>query len=678
MILRRLLLLCCLSVCFHGMLIAQEHCYETTRQKGIQLYNQGEYAAAYKNFEAAKMCTDLPSNNDLDSWLEKCIIVVKFSVKSLSFDASGSEEQCVEVTTNAKSFRVGSTPSWCKVTQQGKTLVVSCEDNFAVAPRETKVSVTAGGKTSSFEVVQRSADLEMDFQPERLEFSSKQETQRVLVSTNALEWQIGSVPSWLIAERKADTLFVASSANPSSSLREDEVVLTVGEERFPLSVRQLPGDTVISVNYPELVFPAEAKSERVKVSSNVKNWKAEPSEKWLGVTVENDSVTVFTSENTSLFSRHGMVRFRAGQRTCEVVVHQSPHVSNFVKPVSDLQNIGESNKESITVSSIPSDLRVYIDDTIARYTPFTHHVDYEHHSLLMGFERRDCFFNDKQEDIVFKPGLRFANFTLSSPKVIGLMSGFVSTNTVGAYAHVQMSTPFVKEFGADSLGMGGYHATFGAVYQPIPYAGVFGGFGMGAYQGHPHVGIDFEAGVMGFYKNLMLSMGFHTSRLDATQKRTAFLFGIGGYLKRYYDPVLGYCSSDSRRWWSLNYVFRPSQKGKGVMFGDLGKEKMRAYIKAMYLHPSDLVKSVDASAGVVFTPVNGIIDMTLGVGAAVNVQGLDNRFQGIAAELGAILNIWRFPVTFMLHESDLFGERHLYVDFGIGFHLGEFNRFSYK
>ena len=113
MILRRLLLLCCLSVCFHGMLIAQEHCYETTRQKGIQLYNQGEYAAAYKNFEAAKMCTDLPSNNDLDSWLEKCIIVVKFSVKSLSFDASGSEEQCVEVTTNAKSFRVGSTPSWC-------------------------------------------------------------------------------------------------------------------------------------------------------------------------------------------------------------------------------------------------------------------------------------------------------------------------------------------------------------------------------------------------------------------------------------------------------------------------------------------------------------------------------------------------------------------------------------
>ena len=612
------------------------------------------------------------------TWLKKCVIVVKLSVKTLDFKASGSEEQCVEVNTNAKSFKVGNTPSWCKVTQQGKTLYVSCEDNVAVVSREAKVTVTAGGQSSFFEVVQRSADLEVDFQPDHLDFSSKPETQRVLVTTNALEWQIGTVPTWLIADRKADTLYLASSANNSSSFREGEVVLNVSGEAFPLNVRQLPGDTVISLNEQEIVFPCEAQSSRLKVTSNIKTWKAEPSEKWIGVTVENDSVTVFASENMTLFSRHGLVRFKAGQRSCEVMVHQAPHVSNFVKPISELQSIGESSKESILVSSVPSDLRVYIDDSIARYTPFTYHVDYEHHSLLMGFERRDCFFNDKQEDIVFKPGLRFAEFTFSSPKMIGLMSGFVSANSFGAYAHVQMSRPFVKEFGADSIGLGGYHATFGAVYQPIPYVGVYAGFGVGACQGLPHVGIDYEGGVMGFYKNFMLSMGFHTYRLNATQKRTAFLVGFGGYLKRYYDPALGYCSSDSRRWWSLNYVFRPAEKGKGVMFSDLGKEKLRAYLKAMYLHPSDSIKSVDASAGVVFTPVNGIIDFTLGVGATVNVQGMDKPFQGLNAELGAILNIWRFPVTFMLHEANLFGERHLYVDFGVGFHLGEFNRFSYK
>ena len=373
----------------HGMLLAQEHCYETTRQKGIQLYNQGEYAAAYKNFEAAKLCTDLPASNDLDSWLEKCVIVVKFSVKSLSFDASGSEEQCVEVTTNAKTFKVGPTPSWCKVKQQGKTLVVSCDDNLAVSSREAKVSVTAGGKTSSFEVTQHAADLEVDFQPESLVFSSLQETKKVVVTTNALDWQIEAVPSWLVAERKADTLYVASSVNASSSAREDEVRVMVSGESFPLSVRQLPGDTVIAVSQQEMVFPSEPKSTRLKVTSNINTWKVEPSVKWLGVTVEHDSVTVFASENTTLFSRHGVVRFKAGQRTCEVEVHQAPYVSNFVKPVSELQSIDESSKEVITVNSIPSDLRVFIDDSIARYTPFSYHVDYEHHSLLMGFERVD-------------------------------------------------------------------------------------------------------------------------------------------------------------------------------------------------------------------------------------------------------------------------------------------------
>ena len=112
MTLKRLLFLAGLLLFFNGMLFSQENCYERLKQKGIELYNQGEYKEAAKKFEAAKFCADLPGQNDLDTWIKKCVIVVKLSVKSLSFDASGSEEQSVEVNTNAKSFRVGSTPAW--------------------------------------------------------------------------------------------------------------------------------------------------------------------------------------------------------------------------------------------------------------------------------------------------------------------------------------------------------------------------------------------------------------------------------------------------------------------------------------------------------------------------------------------------------------------------------------
>ena len=62
-------------------------------------------------------------------------------------------------------------------------------------------------------------------------------------------------------------------------------------------------------------------------------------------------------------------------------------------------------EETILVTSCPSNLRVYLDDDEVKYTPFTCPVDYEHHSLTMGFERREFFFNDNQKDIAIEPGL---------------------------------------------------------------------------------------------------------------------------------------------------------------------------------------------------------------------------------------------------------------------------------
>ncbi len=679
-----LFLLCVLS------LHAQENCYETQREKGIQLYNQGDYAAAKKNFEAAKTCTDVKSNNDLDAWIEKCVIVVRLSVRKLEFAATGGEEQCVEVTTNAKSFRTSYVPSWCKVTQQGKMLYVSCQDHFDVSPRADKITILSGGKTVSLEVSQRSADLEMDFDPEELEFSSRVETLKVKVSTNAPDWAVETAPSWLVAARRDDTLIVTSTQNASSDLRTAELNLSASGQLFPLPVRQLPGDTVVTVNKKELLFPSEGDALQLRVSGNVAGWQVASPDNWINVQRQADSVRVVALENPSVFSRHGIVRVSCGNRSAEVKVHQSPHVSPFTMPESELGSFQEANKESIEVRSEPSDLRVYVDDNTVRYTPFSYHVDYEHHSLRMGFERREYLFNDKQQDVVFSPGMRFAMLTMDGSRYYGLMTGFAGKKSFGAYSHFMLSKPLLKEFAADADTCSGYHFVVGPFYRPIPYVGLYAGLGAGVYGRFdesrpwlPTAGIDYELGVMGFYKNLSVSLGFYGSRQPGGNRYNALLFGVGGYLKRYYDERFGYCASDSRRWWSLNYVTRPAVKGKGVMFGDLGKEKARAYIKSMYLyedpsHAVDTLRSVEASAGILFTPVNGLIDVCLGVGAEVNIQGLEKRFQGIGVEAGVIMNFWRFPITVMLHESDLLETKRLYVDLGIGFHLGEFKRCSYK
>lgn len=647
------------------------------------MYNQGDYSAAYKNFEAAKLCTDLPANNDLDSWMEKCTIVVRLSQRSLAFDATGGEEQSVEVSTNAKTFRVGNTPDWCKVSQQGRILYVSCEDNFDIAPREAKIAITAGGKTAVLEVTQKSADLEMEFVPDPVVFSSEMETMMVGVTTNASDWSVETTPAWLIAERKEDTIRLACSKNSSPNIRETEVIIVASGQQFPLQVRQLPGDTLVVLDSKELVFPQKGSEARIHVTSNMSGWTVKASDPWIEVRRKQDSVIVTALENTSLFSRHGYVRFFLGSRTSEVPVHQAPYVSNFVMPESELKCISEINQETILVSSIPSDLKVYFDDTIAMRTPFTCNVDYEHHSLRMGLERREYLFNDMQKEIVFAPGLRFAQITFTAPKNIGLRTGFVSANLFGAYGHFQASRPLVKEFVNDSIMPDGYHFIVGPVYQPIQYLGIYAGVGVGFHNGAqtagmPNINVDFEGGVMGFYKNATISMGFRTTRWGFNKRRTTFVFGLGGYLKRYYDKDLGYCSSDSRSWWSLNYMTRPAQNGFGLMASDLGSEKLRTYVKAMYLHPQDTVKNLAATVGFVFTPVDGLIDLTVGAGADFNVAGSQRSYPSVEAELGFIINLWRFPLTVMLHEADLFHERRLFVDFGIGFHFGNFNKSTYK
>ena len=682
-------LLLAVFVLFGSMtLLAQENCYETQRAKGIKLYNQGEYAAAYKNFEAAKLCTDLPSGNDLDEWLDKCTIYVRVTPKKLTFFATSNERQCVEVSTNAKSFKVGNVPAWCRVTHDSKTLYVDCDDNFTVSSRSARLSITAGGKTALIDLVQEAADLEVNIDPETLSFPSIEETKTVSVSTNASEWKVESYPDWVVVQKESDGLEVKSVPNVSPKSRQGLVMISVAERQFPISVSQVPGDTLIEVGKHELVFSNVESDATIAVTSNMSHWDVETSDGWIEAEGKGNSIKVSVTENPSLFSRHGYVRVSVGKHFCDVMVHQRPFVSNYEKPMSEISSVDASNKETINVTSFPSELRVYLDDSIVKFTPFTCQVDYEHHSLTVGNERREFFFNDNQNGIVFEPGMRFAAITLAPRTAWGMMAGFVSANSFGAYTHFQVAKPLAKDFVSGGEDLSGYNLTFGAVYQPrqFPYVGAYAGLGAGAYVMQPHIGLDYEAGLMGFYKNAMLTMGFHRSRMNSTVNKTSFVLGVGGYLKRYYDPKYGYCASDSRRWWSANYMFRPATGAKGLMFSDLGKEKARAYVKALYSKSLDSIttsRDVDLSFGVVFTPVNSIIDLCAGIGADVAFMSESNDFKGVGfhgleAELGVILNVWRFPITVMLHESDLLKNRKLYVDFGFGFHFGDFKKNSYK
>ncbi len=660
--------------------------YHYFHEEAVKLKNEGKLDEAKEKFKRIKVICKggIPESNDLDKMIRECT-TISLSESSLQFDAQKSQTKHVNVRVNAESFKVSSNSTWCKVGKKGNTVSVSCDDNANPNPRSASISVSADGKTVSIGVSQHGGLLEFEAHPNEVHFSKDSEIVGISITTNADSWRVDSIPNWIECQSSDTVLYLRSMENNLAYIRKDTLFVVVMDEFFPIAVSQAASDTTISVNREELVFPCTEAEDRLVVNSNLNQWKVSSSNDWIQVVAEKDAVKVKVSPNESLFSRHGWVRLDLGKRFCVVPIHQYAFASNPPVLTSEIKTDVTSSKGPVEVKSVPSDLKVTIIDdageSSVRYTPFDMPVDYGHYSLQMGFERREVFANEQQQNVVFEPGLRFAMLTWAPANAVGMMSGFVGAKSFGAYAHVQANTPIVTDFYSDKPGLAGYNLTIGPVYRPnqFPYIGAYAGIGMGGYVSEPHYGLDYEGGVMGFYKNVMITMGFHTSRINSTVKKTSFMMGVGGYLKRYYDSDLGYCASDSRRWISVNYVFRPSEKGKGIMVGDLGKNRARAYIKALYLTPdgtsdSLAVRSVEGSVGVVFTPVNSLIDLCIGASATANITGLENRFQGIGVEVGTVINIWRIPITIFLHESDVLGDRHLRVDFGFGIHLGEFGK----
>ena len=666
--------------------------YNYFHDEAMRLKNEGKLNEAKEKFKKIKVICQggIPEDNDLDRMIRECT-TISLSENNLEFDASGGKSVNVKVRVNAKSFTSNSNAKWCKVGKKGNVVSVSCDKNKSPYQRSASVSITADGKTVSLDVSQNGGRLEFEVQPDSIHFSRQGETVAVSVVTNAVSWQVVHAPDWIEYESNDSILLLTTKQNHLARVRASTVFIEALEEEIPIEVFQAASDTMLSVDRREMAFPCKESKDYFVVESNMGQLQVQPSEDWIYASIENDTVRVHVESNELLFGRHGRISVGAGSRFCNVQIHQYAFSSIPPNLVPELSIDDESSEDSITVKSVPSDLKVIVIDdggeSKIKYTPFEMPVEYGHYSLQMGFERREVFANEQQQDVVFEPGMRFATITWSPLTTLGMMSGFVGAKSWGAYAHFRASMPPVTEFVDGNRELDGYNIAFGPVFRPnrFPYVGAYGGVGIGGYVGETHVGLDYEAGVMGFYRNFILSMGFHTSRMSSSMQRTSFSIGVGGYLKRYYDPQLGYCASDSRRWTSLNFVFRPSEDGKGLMVGDMGKERVRLYAKALYLTPDpssdsvrvvneEKIRNVEAGLGIIFTPVNGIIDLCLGASGAVNISGKENSFQGIGVEVGTILNLWRFPITVFLHEADLFGERHLCVDFGIGFHLGEFEK----
>ncbi|HIZ87629.1 MAG TPA: BACON domain-containing protein [Candidatus Coprenecus pullistercoris] len=109
---RRLVFLAATLMC--SFVATAQSCYHSTRQQGISCYNDGDYNIAIDCFNAAKLCPDKPSSDDLDTWISKCRTKIREKEEAAAAAAAAAEMkrkaymdiQSVEILNTDENYEV--------------------------------------------------------------------------------------------------------------------------------------------------------------------------------------------------------------------------------------------------------------------------------------------------------------------------------------------------------------------------------------------------------------------------------------------------------------------------------------------------------------------------------------------------------------------------------------------
>ncbi|GHB36265.1 BACON domain-containing protein [Mongoliitalea lutea] len=225
----------------------------------LEWTTEANYFFEKRDFEnAATLYENVLKENPNDELariqLEKCraeLISLKLSKNSLSFSAKGGSVD-VLVTTNASSYSIISTPSWCKASINNYGVLIVCEDNSALTQREGQVIIQAEGKKEQINILQEGKvpDIEISLSKTGFIFEGEKETKEVIrVLTNASSYSIVNLPSWIKIERKvADSFIIVCLENNTTAQRRGSFQIIAGDKEVNVQVLQNEGKKPVFEN----------------------------------------------------------------------------------------------------------------------------------------------------------------------------------------------------------------------------------------------------------------------------------------------------------------------------------------------------------------------------------------------------------------------------------------------
>ena len=158
---------------------AQQTCYQIGINEGTVIYNEAQrlerngrcvdavpqYWEALRRFRLTRSCRDVPVNNELNTWEDRCIRGITacggkidestfliVSPGSLSFTGEGGNRS-ITVNANA-SWRVNRSPSWCTTQISGNRLTITSRENAETTDRSDRLVIVANTLTYEVTITQ--------------------------------------------------------------------------------------------------------------------------------------------------------------------------------------------------------------------------------------------------------------------------------------------------------------------------------------------------------------------------------------------------------------------------------------------------------------------------------------------------------------------------------------------
>lgn len=267
--------------------------------------------------------------------------------------ASGKKK----VTVNANvTWSASSNVTWMTVRKEADSLTISVAENLTNAKRSGKVTLSGGGVTSTINVSQLTAG--MDIEGDNvLQYENTGGTYAISL-TSETAWKAETSEDWIevtpeSGEAGKSELKISASPNGYVESRTGFVYLKIGEKSLiEITIKQK--GLYIELGSETLVFTSMRSSQQLKISSNT-NWEVLSSPEWIEVNpvsgTGNKTISVTSKDNPLTDARTGQLVI--GQRVVALsdTINITQDGKSFDDVVASLSFSDKAESKTLEIST---------------------------------------------------------------------------------------------------------------------------------------------------------------------------------------------------------------------------------------------------------------------------------------------------------------------------------------